>query len=156
MSSAKTRKLTINEKTQLWIDILSQNIILKVISIVIDFCSSVRKKNDEKRVFCDFSKFLVLNFTITSSSLWNSFSYSAASLFVWNQIPLLCPFHSFSFGSNLSPAISFHRAFMVYCCFYRQHTNQKWREREFSSLRKSTKRTNPVSSLRISILKYFL
>ena len=29
------------------------------------------------------------------------------------------------------PAISFHRVFMAYCCFYRQFTNAKWRVREF-------------------------
>ena len=28
-----------------------------------------------------------------------------------------------------------------YCCFYRQHTSEKWRVRKLGSLRKSTKRT---------------
>ena len=82
------------------------------------------------------------------------------SSFVWKQILLLCLFHQvlvsleqsfISFGSNISPAISFHRVFMVYCCFYRQLTSENLRVRELSPLRKSTKKTEPVSSLKISI-----
>ena len=46
---------------------------------------------------------------------------------------------SLSIIPTLSPATSFHRVFMVYCCFYRQLTPEKSRVNQFSLLRKSTK-----------------
>ena len=59
---------------------------------------------------------------------------------------------SFSFGYNTSTAISFHRVFMVYIVDFID--NVRTRNDEYANsvkLRKSTKRTSPVSSLKISI-----
>ena len=78
------------------------------------------------------------------------------SSFVLNQIQLMClsfiryrkfeSKHPSHFGSNISPAIFFHRVLF----FLSTLTNQKSRVRESSLLRKSPKRTNPVSPLSIS------
>ena len=55
--------------------------------------------------------------------------------------------------SVLVPTYHLLFPFIVYCSFYRQLTNKKSRVRQMSSLRKSTKKTNPVSPFRISISK---
>ena len=76
-----------------------------------------------------------ITFCLESDSIVVSFSSGTSFL----RVDIL------QFWSNVSPAISFHPVFMVHCCFYRQLTNEKWRVREFSSFRKSKKKTNMFS-----------
>ena len=93
------------------------------------FFMEIKLKIEKKNVIWDIAGFQFLDLYLRNQILSGSIMTSS---FVWSQILLLCPFHkvlenwenrSFSFGSNISPAFSFHRVFMVYCCFYRQLTN---------------------------------